>query len=48
MELPSAPIFRPTAAQWEDPLAYIASIHQRAEPYGICKVRGPAAQQAWP
>ena len=43
MDLPSAPSFRPTAAQWAEPLAYLASIRHRAEPYGICKVREAGA-----
>ena len=43
MDLPPAPSFRPTAAQWAEPLAYLASIRHRAEPYGICKVREAGA-----
>ena len=34
-----APTFRPSAEEFGDPLAYIASIRQQAECYGICKAR---------
>ena len=33
-----APIFRPTAEEFDNPLTYIASIREQAEPYGVCKV----------
>lgn len=46
MDLPQAPVFRPSEAQWADPLAYLASIRHRAEPYGICKVREPVPERA--
>lgn len=26
LELPEAPVFRPTAEEWADPLAYIANV----------------------
>ncbi len=38
LSLPEAPTFRPTAAQFSDPLAYIASIREQAEPFGMCKI----------
>lgn len=37
MLVPEAPVFRPTPEEFEDPLAYIASIREHAESYGICK-----------
>ena len=39
--LPDAPVFRPTAAQFRDPLRYVASIRREAEPFGICKIVPP-------
>lgn len=36
--VPEAPVFRPTPEEFQDPLAYIASIREQAECYGICKV----------
>ena len=42
IELPEAPCFRPTAAEWADPLQYIAAIRQHAEPYGLCRIVPPA------
>lgn len=39
---PEAPVFRPTAKEFEHPLRYIASIRPTAEAYGICKVIPPA------
>ena len=38
MLVPEAPVFRPTPEEFQDPLAYIASIREHAESYGICKV----------
>lgn len=38
---PDAPVFRPSADEFENPLRYIASIRPVAEPYGICKVIPP-------
>ena len=37
-----APVFYPTPEQFEDPLRYIASIREEAEPFGICKIVPPA------
>ncbi len=39
---PEAPVFRPTAEEFEHPLRYIASIRPTAEAFGICKVIPPA------
>jgi hypothetical protein len=39
--LPEAPTYRPTPEQFQDPLAYIASIRREAEAYGICKIVPP-------
>ena len=39
--IPDAPVFRPTAAQFRDPLRYVASIRREAEPFGICKIVPP-------
>ena len=39
--IPEAPVFRPTAAQFRDPLRYVASIRREAEPFGICKIVPP-------
>ena len=37
-----APRFSPTLAEFADPLAYIASIRQEAECFGLCSIRPPA------
>ena len=39
--LHEAPTFRPTPAEFQDPLGYISSIRDQAERYGICKVGVP-------
>ncbi|CAK8543607.1 unnamed protein product [Lathyrus sativus] len=39
--LEEAPIFHPTEEEFKDTLGYIASIHSRAEPYGICRIVPP-------
>uniref|UniRef100_A0A0E0N6H6 JmjC domain-containing protein n=1 Tax=Oryza rufipogon TaxID=4529 RepID=A0A0E0N6H6_ORYRU len=39
--LPVAPEFRPTAAEFADPVSYILKIEPAAAPYGICKVVPP-------
>lgn len=36
-----APIYRPSASEFTDPLAYIASIRPDAERYGICQIVVP-------
>eukprot|EP00039_Didymoeca_costata_P004529 m.73905 g.73905 ORF g.73905 m.73905 type:complete len:836 (+) comp12439_c0_seq2:241-2748(+) len=40
-DLPQAPTFYPTDKEFNDPLAYIASIKHEAEKYGICKIVPP-------
>ncbi|XP_044477878.1 putative lysine-specific demethylase JMJ16 isoform X1 [Mangifera indica] len=39
--LEDAPVFYPTAEEFEDTLKYIASIRPKAEPYGICRIVPP-------
>ncbi|XP_062229096.1 lysine-specific demethylase JMJ705-like isoform X2 [Phragmites australis] len=39
--LPMAPEFRPTAAEFADPVAYLLKIEPAAAPFGICKVVPP-------
>ena len=46
VHVPEAPVFRPTAEEFRDPLAYIASIRSAAEPFGIAKVVPPASASA--
>lgn len=38
----AAPVFRPTVQEFKDPIAYLASIRDKAEPFGICKIVPPA------
>ncbi|KAJ7639289.1 jumonji superfamily protein [Roridomyces roridus] len=40
--LPDCPTFYPTAEEFRDPMAYIRSISDHANAYGICKVVPPA------
>lgn len=44
--LPEAPVYRPTAEQFADPMAYIASIRQEAQRYGACKIVPPVGWRA--
>lgn len=37
-----APVFYPTLEEFQDTLGYIASIHAKAEPYGICRIVPPS------
>ncbi|KAJ4896871.1 Lysine-specific demethylase REF6 [Raphanus sativus] len=39
--LPVAPEFRPTVAEFQDPIAYIFKIEEEASRYGICKILPP-------
>ncbi|XP_023637886.1 lysine-specific demethylase REF6 [Capsella rubella] len=39
--LPVAPEFRPTLAEFQDPIAYIFKIEEEASKYGICKILPP-------
>lgn len=41
LNLPQALVFKPSAAEFADPLKYIASIRSQAEQYGICKIIPP-------
>nr|XP_043618518.1 putative lysine-specific demethylase JMJ16 [Erigeron canadensis] len=41
--LEEAPVFYPTEEEFEDTLKYIASIRDKAEAYGICRVIPPAS-----
>lgn len=36
-----APTFRPTEAEFRDPMEYIRSISEKASKYGICKIIPP-------
>ncbi|KIW29756.1 uncharacterized protein PV07_05545 [Cladophialophora immunda] len=40
-DLPEAPTFRPTEAEFRDPMEYIRSISEKARKYGICKIIPP-------
>jgi hypothetical protein len=44
-ELEEAPVFRPTAQEFSEPLDYIASIRTEAEKYGICRIVPPKQWQ---
>lgn len=43
--VPEAPVFRPTAEEFEDPLAYISSIQAAAASSGIAKIVPPPGQR---
>ena len=40
-DLLEAPTYRPTEAEFRDPMEYIRSISEKASKYGICKVIPP-------
>jgi protein Jumonji len=35
------PTFCPSDEEWRDPIAYIASVRDKAEPYGMCLITPP-------
>ena len=41
MNIPSAPVYYPTHAQFQDPFKFIAEIRPEAEEYGICMIVPP-------
>eukprot|EP00048_Salpingoeca_helianthica_P002628 m.58913 g.58913 ORF g.58913 m.58913 type:complete len:816 (+) comp12214_c0_seq1:2629-5076(+) len=45
LQLPEAPVFRPTAKEFENPLDYIASIRPHAKNFGICRIVPPPEWQ---
>jgi hypothetical protein len=40
-EIPSVPVYHPTAEEWKDPLSYIRSIQPEAGKFGACVVKAP-------
>ena len=39
---PEAPVFEPSAEEFEDPIAFINKIRPQVEKVGICKIRPPS------
>ncbi|KAF7838215.1 lysine-specific demethylase REF6 [Senna tora] len=44
--LPQAPEYRPTLAEFQDPISYIFKIEKEASKYGICKIVPPVPPSA--
>ncbi|KAJ8334256.1 hypothetical protein SKAU_G00398950 [Synaphobranchus kaupii] len=40
--LTEVPVLRPGSREFQDPLAYLDSVREQAEPYGLCRVIPPA------
>lgn len=40
-EIPSVPVYTPSAEEWQDPLMYIRSIQPEAGKFGACVVKSP-------
>lgn len=38
-----APVYKPTEAEFKDPMKYIAAIRKEAEPFGMCKIIPPSS-----
>ena len=40
-DIPEAPTYHPTAAEFKDPFTYIMKIYSQASKYGICRIIPP-------